>query len=114
MSKKRFVIKFEDNNRKLPIEAEPNSIIDLVKNNKVKQRRIFDENGKVIKDIDTSNHNQPKFHPMGAHKHVYNFNNYGHPHGKSEELTDEEIAQNKDIIFEEINYNYDYLNEDIE
>lgn len=51
---------------------------------------------------------------MGAHKHVYNFNNYGHPHGKSEELTDEEIAQNKDIIFEEINYNYDYLNEDIE
>ena len=56
MIKKRFIIKVDDNNRKLPIEGEPNSIIDLVEDNKVKQRRIFDENGKVIKDIDTSNH----------------------------------------------------------
>ncbi|WP_195990065.1 hypothetical protein [Clostridium sp. D53t1_180928_C8] len=109
MIKKRFIIKVDDNNRKLPIEGEPNSIIDLVEDNKVKQRRIFDENGKVIKDIDTSNHNRPKFHPMGAHKHVYNFNNYKHPHGKGEDLTAEEIAQNKDIIFEGINHYYNSM-----
>ena len=114
MNQKRFVIKVEDNNRKLQIEGEPNSIIDLVENNKVKQRRIFDENGKVIKDIDTSNHNQPKFHPMGAHKHVYNFDNYNHPHGRSEDLTAEEIAQNNDIIFEGINHHYNYVNDDID
>lgn len=109
MIKKRFIIKVDDNNRKLPIEGEPNSIIDLVEDNKVKQRRIFDENGKVIKDIDTSNHNRPKFHPMGAHKHVYNFNNYKYPHGKGEDLTTEEIAQNKDIIFEGINHYYNSM-----
>lgn len=109
MIKKRFIIKVDDNNRKLPIAGEPNSIIDLVEDNKVKQRRIFDENGKVIKDIDTSNHNRPKFHPMGAHKHVYNFNNYKHPHGKGEDLTTEEIAQNKDIIFEGINHYYNSM-----
>ena len=113
MKKKRFIIKVEDNNRKLPIEGEPNSIVDLVENNKVKQRRIFNENGKVIKDIDTSNHNKPKFHPMGAHKHIYNFNNYNDPHGKIEDLTAEEIAQNEDIIFEGINHYYSYPNDDI-
>ena len=42
MNKKRFVIKVEDNNRKLPIEGEPNSIIDLVENNKVKNLEVYE------------------------------------------------------------------------
>ena len=29
---------------------------------------------------------------------IYNFNNYNDPHGKIEDLTAEEIAQNEDII----------------
>ena len=61
MIKKRFVIKIDNSTRKLPFEGEPNSIIDLVADNKVKQRRIYGENGKVLKDIDTSNHNNTIF-----------------------------------------------------
>ena len=55
MKKKRFIIKVEDNNRKLPIEGEPNSIVDLVENNKVKQRRIFNENKRVRNNYNRRN-----------------------------------------------------------
>ena len=106
MIKKRFVIKIDNSTRKLPFEGEPNSIIDLVADNKVKQRRIYGENGKVLKDIDTSNHNKPKFHPMGAHKHIYNHDNDCKPHGSIEDLTEEEINQNKDIIVEGVDHYY--------
>jgi len=106
MLKKRKIVILNDNNHSLPLEGEPNSITDLVDNNKVKQRRVYDDAGRAIKDIDTSDHGKPKYHPMGAHKHEFDYNNRI-PRGKPDYLTEEERRQNKDIIKEGDNYNDD-------
>ncbi|WP_163195460.1 minor capsid protein [Clostridium thermarum] len=104
MLNKRKVVNEDKNNRSLPLESEPNSITDLIYDGKVKQRRIYDDNGKAVKDIDTTDHNKPKYHPMGAHKHEYNYNDRN-PRGKPEYFTEDELRQNKDIIKEGENYN---------
>lgn len=106
MLKKRRIVVLGNSNRSLPLEGEPNTIIDLVDNGRVKQRRIYGDSGKVTKDIDTSDHGKPKYHPMGAHKHEYDYNKK-EPRGKPDYFTTEELRQNKDIIKEGDNYNDD-------
>lgn len=103
MWNKRTIINQDNNNRSLPLEGTPNTITDLATNGNVKQRRIYGEDGKVIIDIDTSDHNKSKYHPMGAHKHEYDYNN-NIPRGKAQGFTDDELRQNKDIIKEGENY----------
>ena len=105
MINKKKVVQLNSQNRSLPPQGDPNSITDLVdENEKVKQRRVYGDDGRVIKDIDTSDHNKPKYHPMGAHKHEYNYNDKN-PHGKADYFNEEELRQNKDIIKEGENYN---------
>ena len=104
MLNKRKIIKMDEDKRSLPFEGEPNTITDLVDNEAVKQRRIYGKNGKAIKDIDTHNHNKPKYHIMGAHKHEYDYTQRN-PHGKAEYLTERELRQNRDIIKKGVNYN---------
>lgn len=107
MLTKRNIVKLDAINRSLPLESNENSITDLVADDgKVKQRRIYGEDGKAIKDIDTSGHDKPKYHPMGAHKHEYDYSNKK-PHGKAEYFTEEELKQNEDIIKKGENYNDD-------
>jgi len=106
MLKKRRIVVLGNNNRSLPLEGEPNTIIDLVDNGRVKQRRIYGDSGKVTKDIDTSDHGKPKYHSMGAHKHEYDYNKK-ETRGKPDYFTTEELRQNKDIIKEGDNYNDD-------
>ena len=81
----------------LPPRAEPNSVKDLIKDGAIKQRRIYDPFGRVAIDIDTSDHNKPKYHPMGAHKHVYDYTQKN-PHGRADYLTDKERETNQDIL----------------
>lgn len=104
MLNNKKIVKLGEDARSLDFIGEPNSISDLVDNGVIKQRRIYDEYGKVVKDIDTHNHNKPKYHPMGAHKHEYDYSNKK-PHGKADYFTEREIRQNKDIIKEGENYN---------
>lgn len=54
--------------RTLPSTASPNSSKDLIFENKIKQRRYYAANGKVIQDIDY-------FHPGVGHKfpHIHYF-----------------------------------------
>ena len=97
------IIPKDKKSKKLPLSGIPNSIVDLLIEGEVKQRRVYGDDGKVIKDIDTSDHNKPKYHPMGAHKHIYDYSN-DNPHGIVEYLTKEEVIQNSDIIYEGVNY----------
>lgn len=88
-------ILMEEFHRNLPMKGKPNSVKDLVrKEGTVKQRRFYDADGKVQKDIDTSDHNLPKHHPMGAHAHDWKNGKHGDPR----ELTEAEKRQNKDIL----------------
>jgi len=59
-------------NNKLPVKSTPNSSIDLVDDaGNVVRRRYFDGNGNVIKDVDFTNHGNPKFHPEVPHEHLW-------------------------------------------
>lgn len=108
MLKNRKIVIRDENNRTLPLEGDPYTITDFVDDNRVKQRRLYGSNRKAMKDIDTSDHGKPKYHPMGAHKHDYDYEKEK-PHGKADYFTEEELRQNKDIIRKGDNYN-DYRN----
>lgn len=104
MRYEKIIVYAKDMNSSLSLMGQPNSITDLIDTNgEVKQRRIYGPDGMAIKDIDTSDHKKPKFHPMGAHKHVYDYSKKN-PHGVIEKLDDEELLQNKDIILSGRNY----------
>ena len=100
----RNIILISDTVRSLPMEGRANSIADLVnENGVVKQRRIYGANKKPYKDIDTNDHNRPKYHPMGAHKHSFGYSKKN-PHGKADYFTERELRQNSDIIQSGVNY----------
>ena len=105
MLKGRNIIQQDANTRNLPIEGKPNSISDFVDSDgKVKQRRVYGPDGKVMIDYDTTNHNKPKYHPTVAHKHIYNYNNKN-PHGGQRALSELDLKKNEDIIRKGENYN---------
>lgn len=81
--------------RSLPMKGEPFSIKDLVHaDGMVKQRRLYGADGKPVKDIDTDDHNRPKYHPYGAHAHDWD----DRGRRTNRPLTDREKRQNKDIL----------------
>lgn len=104
MLKNRKIVILDENNRALPITGDKNSISDLVDNKgKVKQRRVYDSEGNSKVDYDTDDHNRPKNHPTGAHKHEYNFNNKRSRSGWKK-LSALDLEKNKDIIKKGDNY----------
>lgn len=105
MLEERKIIRLDEDTRNLPIEGKADSIADLLDNDgKVKQRRVYGPDGKVLVDYDTTNHNKPKYHPTGAHKHEYNYNNKN-PHGRQKSLNELDLKKNEDIIRKGENYN---------
>ena len=105
MLETRTIVQMDSNVRSLSIEGTPNSIADLIDEaGNVKQRRVYGTNGKVMVDYDTTDHNKPKYHPTGAHKHEYNYSNK-QPHGRQKSLTELELKENEDIIRKGENYN---------
>ncbi len=105
MLEKRIIVQLDPDTRSLPTEGDANSIADLVDDNgSVKQRRVYGAGGKVVVDYDTTDHNRPKYHPTGAHKHEYNYNNK-RPHGRQKPLTELDLKKNEDIIKKGENYN---------
>lgn len=63
------VIDTTGNIDKLPIASEPNSVTKNYKNGQMVQERYYDENGDVYLDIDYTDHNNPKTHPVVPHQH---------------------------------------------
>lgn len=104
MLARRNTIQISEQVSSLDISSEPNTIIDLVRENgQVKQRRVYGPNGKAVIDYDTDNHGKPKQHPTGAHKHVFNYNNK-RIRGNPSELSSADLEMNSDIIREGENY----------
>lgn len=52
--------------------GEPNSSVDITdKNGNLKTRRWFDENGNAYRDVDFTDHGNPKEHPQVPHEHEW-------------------------------------------
>ena len=52
------------------MKGEPNSSIDILdKDGNIKTRRWFGPDGNQIRDIDYTNHGNPKTHPEWPHEH---------------------------------------------
>lgn len=60
-----------DNKDKLGIKGEPNSVTKNYKHGRMIQERYYDENGDVYLDIDYTDHNNPKYHPIVPHQHSW-------------------------------------------
>ena len=55
-----------------PIKGEPNSSVDILdKNGNVVRRRWFDSEGNAMRDLDYTNHGNPKTHPEWPHEHIW-------------------------------------------
>ncbi|SJZ78853.1 hypothetical protein SAMN02745116_01427 [Pilibacter termitis] len=55
-----------------PIKSEPNSSMDIYdKNGNHVQRRWYDKNGDVYRDLDLTNHGNSKKHPEYPHEHLW-------------------------------------------
>lgn len=87
----------------LPIKGKPNSVVDMVVDGKVSQRRIYGSDGMALVDFDTHDHTLPSAHPMGAHKHIFDYSK-NNPHGKPKLFTDQELVNNNDIVKKGVNY----------
>ena len=104
MLKERNIIVKSDNVRSLPYESNSNSISDFVdESGNVITRRVYDASGKAKVDYDTTDHNRPKYHPTGAHKHTYNYENKV-PRSGFKKLTKLDLEKNDDIIKKGENY----------
>ena len=103
MLKNRTVVDNADLKNGLPIKGKPNSIVDMVVDGKVSQRRIYGSDGKALVDLDTHDHNRPDLHPTGAHKQVFNYKKKN-PHGVPQGFTEQELINNSDIIQRGVNY----------
>ena len=57
--------------RKLPFESTPNSVKDFFNDGKLERRRYYGKTGKPKKDIDYSDHGNPKEHQDVPHAHEW-------------------------------------------
>lgn len=61
-------------NSKIPTIHKPNTVIKRVdKNGNLISERIFDDKGRVIKDIHHTDHGNPKMHPKVPHEHIWDW-----------------------------------------
>ncbi|MDP4098780.1 WXG100 family type VII secretion target [Paenibacillus sp. P96] len=62
-----------------PAKGEPNSSVDILDKNtgEIKTRRYYDENGRATRDVDFTNHGNPKQHPEWPHEHTFEWTEDG-------------------------------------
>lgn len=87
----------------IPSSYKPNAVVDTVSGkNKQRDRTIYDENGKILKQVHGGNHNNPKTHPYGLYgEHVHDFtwiDNGRRAEKTSRNLTDDEYIKHKDLL----------------
>ena len=61
----------------IPISNMANSIIGKIHNGQVVQYRIYGKEGKAVKDIDLTDHGNPKKHKRVPHIHIWIYNKEG-------------------------------------
>ncbi len=58
--------------------GEPNSSVDIYnRKGELSTRRWYDKNGRVYRDVDMTNHGNPKNHPEYPHEHLWKFDDDG-------------------------------------
>ena len=82
----------------LPDYWKPGSVMDKINpNGRIIQRRIYDSQGRPLKDIDMSHHGTPKYHPWtyeGKHIHVHDYkHDTKKPRRAGREITQEEYEK---------------------
>jgi len=105
-STRKFIMKAKNSELPsgFPLRGKPSTIVDKTDDDgKTLQRRVYGSDGKAKIDFDTSDHNQPKAHPSGAHKHVFDYEKKN-PRGKPKPLSERELKENTDIIQKGVNY----------
>ena len=85
---------------RLPDDANPFEVIDVITKKGGISRTFHDAEGKRVLRIDNSDHGQPKYHPMGAHKHIIEYDSDGIylNDGKPINLTVKDKFENGDIL----------------
>lgn len=89
---------------KIPKDYKPNAVIETkeVKGDKVQiNRTIYDSKGRMVKQIHSGAHGNPKNHPYGKngeHKHEYEWENDKVINRTTEELSQIDRKENKDIL----------------
>jgi hypothetical protein len=86
-----------------PDNFKSNAVVDYISGKKHQQtnRAFYDQDGKMIKQIDGGNHGRPKSHPFGKngeHAHDITYPNGEFYRGDGRELTDEERLINGDFL----------------
>lgn len=64
-------------------KGEPNSSIDIVevKTGELLTRRWYDSNGKAYRDVDMTNHSNPKTHPEWPYEHFWTYGRMANQQG---------------------------------
>lgn len=56
------------------VYGDKNSSVDILdENGNIKTRRWYDENGRAYRDVDMTNHGNPKNHPEWPHEHFWDW-----------------------------------------
>ncbi|WP_432748261.1 hypothetical protein [Pectinatus frisingensis] len=86
----------------IPSRGAPNSVVDYIgQDGNVNARIFYDEEGKMVKQINPNDHNNSKLHPYGEngeHAHDIIWKDGKIVDRTSRELTQEEVEQNSKII----------------
>lgn len=94
--------KIVTSHERILINSEPNSIVDYVGNDgKVNNRSFYDNAGRLVKQINTNDHGNPKRHPYGKHgEHIHEFvwKNNKLVDRIIRELNSDEYERNSDIL----------------
>ena len=90
--KVRIVLEINDidvsKHEHVPIIGTPKSFTIVFQNGTMIRERYYDEKGEAYLDIDYTDHNSPKKHPVVPHQHVWRKNDKGELiRGPWEEIT---------------------------
>lgn len=71
--------------KKTPVISIPNSVTKIIDRDKIIRERYYDKNGDVYLDIDYTDHNNPKNHPV-PHQHHWIKDEIGRLHRSPAEI----------------------------
>lgn len=87
-----------DSRSKTPATFKPNAVLDVVGKTGNVTRTIYDPAGKMLVQINNTDHNNPRSHPMGPHAHDIVWDNDTIVSRNARELTDAERKEHADIL----------------
>lgn len=87
-----------DSRSKTPATFKPNAVLDVVGKTGNVTRTIYDPAGKMLVQINNTDHNNPRSHPMGPHAHDIVWDSGAIVSRNARELTETERKEHADIL----------------